>query len=56
MKQEPAIDFNIVQSILDFLPMGVYVINRERKMRWVNRRIMERLQDGNVSSIRKILL
>jgi len=49
MKQEPAIDFNIVQSILDFLPMGVYVINRERKMRWVNRRIMERLQEGNVS-------
>lgn len=48
MKQEAAIDFNIVQSILDFLPMGVYVLNRERKMRWVNRRIMQRLQEGNV--------
>jgi hypothetical protein len=49
MKQGAAIDFNIVQSIIDFLPMGVYVLNRERKMRWVNRRIMQRLQEGNVS-------
>jgi len=48
MKQGPAIDFNIVQSILDFLPMGVYVLNRERKVQWVNRRIMRRLQKGSV--------
>jgi PAS domain S-box-containing protein len=49
MKQGPAIDFNIVQSILDFLPMGVYVLNRERKVQWVNRRIIHRLQKENVS-------
>ena len=42
-------DFDIVQSILDFLPMGVYVLNRERKVQWVNRRIMHRLQKENVS-------
>lgn len=49
MKQGPAIDIDIVQSILDFLPMGVYVLNRERKVQWVNRRIMHRLQKENVS-------
>ena len=49
MKQGPATDFNIVQSILDFLPMGVYVLNRERKVQWVNRRIMHRLQKGSVT-------
>jgi PAS domain S-box-containing protein len=49
MKQGPAIDFNIVQSVLDFLPMSVYVLNRERKVQWSNRRIIHRLRNGNAS-------
>ncbi|HEX2965988.1 MAG TPA: ATP-binding protein [Syntrophorhabdaceae bacterium] len=41
-EQSSSIDFNIVQSILDFLPMDVYVLNRQRKIQWVNRQTMNR--------------
>jgi PAS domain S-box-containing protein len=49
MKQETSIDLDVAQSILDFLPMGVYVLNRERKVQWLNRGITRRLQKENVS-------
>lgn len=50
MNEQPSeIDFNIVQSILDFLPMGVYVLNRQRRIQWVNRQIINRLATGKVS-------
>ncbi|MCX5810999.1 MAG: ATP-binding protein [Proteobacteria bacterium] len=39
MKFDPNIDFNIVQSILDSLPMEVYVLDRGRKIQWKNERI-----------------
>ena len=42
-QQKSAIDLNIIPSILDFLPMGVYVLDRDRKIQWVNRRIIHRL-------------
>ncbi len=43
------IDFDVVRSILDYLPMGIYVLNREREMQWVNQRVMRRLERANDS-------
>jgi PAS domain S-box-containing protein len=43
MKFEPQVNFKIVQSILDFLPMGVYVLDRKRKIQWMNERVIHRL-------------
>jgi len=39
MRFDPERDFHAVQSILDSIPMGVYVLNRDRKLQWVNERI-----------------
>ncbi|MBA4417394.1 MAG: hypothetical protein C0392_05735 [Syntrophus sp. (in: bacteria)] len=38
------LDFDVVRAILDFLPLGVYVLDRKRKIRWVNKRVMHRLE------------
>jgi PAS domain S-box-containing protein len=48
MKFDPQKDFDAVQSVLDSIPMGVYVLDRERKIQWVNERITNRLQRENV--------
>jgi PAS domain S-box-containing protein len=47
MKFDPKKDFDAVQSILDSIPMGVYVLNRERKIQWANARIRNRVQREN---------
>jgi PAS domain S-box-containing protein len=41
---DPPIDLNTAHSILDFLPMGVCVLNGERKIQWVNDRIVHRFR------------
>ncbi|MCX5807469.1 MAG: ATP-binding protein [Proteobacteria bacterium] len=48
MKFDSQIDFNIVQSILNSLPMGVYVLNRGRKIQWKNERLALRSQEEGV--------
>jgi PAS domain S-box-containing protein len=48
MKFDPKIDFNIVQSILDSLPMGIYVLDRGRKIQWVNEKAVLWSQKKNV--------
>ena len=44
MNFDPPIDLNTAHSILDFLPMGVCVLNGERKIQWVNDRIVHRFR------------
>jgi PAS domain S-box-containing protein len=44
MKFDPQKDFDAVQSILDSLPMGVYLLDRQRRMHWVNKSVPNRLQ------------
>jgi PAS domain S-box-containing protein len=39
------LDFEVVRAILDFLPLGVYVLDRKRKIRWINKRVMHRLEE-----------
>ncbi len=39
------LDFDVVRAILDFLPLGVYVLDRKRKIRWINKRVMHRLEE-----------
>lgn len=41
-------DFNIILSILDSLPMGVFVLDKERKIQWMNDRVAQYTQKGNV--------
>lgn len=48
MKFDSHVDFNIIQSVLDSIPMGVYVLNRELKIQWVNERIRNRFQKEKV--------
>lgn len=48
MKFDQHRDRNIVQSILDFLPMGVYVLDGKRRIQWVNERVMHRLGKEDV--------
>lgn len=40
-------DFNIVLSILDSLPMGVFVLNKERKIQWMNDRVAQFIRKDN---------
>ena len=44
MKFDPQRDFDAVQSILDSLPMGVYLLDRQRRIHWVNKSAPNRLQ------------
>jgi len=45
MRFESQADFNnIIQSILDFLPMGVYVLDGKRRIQWMNERVLHRLR------------
>ena len=46
MKFDPLIDLNVAHSILDSLPMGVSVLNGERKIEWVNDRLVHRFELG----------
>ncbi len=48
MKNGPHIESNIILSILDSLPMGVFVLNRERKIQWMNDRVVQYIQKDNV--------
>jgi PAS domain S-box-containing protein len=41
---DPQINLDAVHSILDFLPMGVCVLNGERRIQWVNQRVVNRFQ------------
>ncbi len=51
MTLKPLADLRIVETILDSLPMGVYVLDQRRRVRWVNARVMHRLdKDGFVQS------
>lgn len=43
MKQKGQSNFSAIQSILDNLPMGVYVLDGKRKIQWVNERVVHRL-------------
>jgi PAS domain S-box-containing protein len=60
MKFDLQIDFNIVQSILDSLPMSVYALDRGRKIQWKNEIARLRTQEvgiiqpGKVSCYREI--
>ncbi|MBA4417383.1 MAG: hypothetical protein C0392_05680 [Syntrophus sp. (in: bacteria)] len=49
MKIDLPIDFDTALSILDFLPMGVCIINRERRIQWANKRIVNRLRNKDIS-------
>jgi PAS domain S-box-containing protein len=44
MNFDPLIDLNIAHSILDLLPMGVCVLNGERRIQWVNERVVHRFE------------
>jgi PAS domain S-box-containing protein len=48
MKNGPHIESNIILSILDSLPMGVFVLNRERRIQWMNDRVMQYIPKDNV--------
>ena len=48
MKSDQQIDFRTARSILDLLPMGLYVLNRERNIQWVNKRALHWFQKGNI--------
>jgi len=41
---DPLINVKIAHSILDFLPMGVCVMNGQRRIQWVNERVVHRFQ------------
>ena len=48
---DPQRDIEVMQSILDSLPMGVCVLNQERKVLWVNEGMAHRFRiDRNVQS------
>ena len=54
MKNGLNIDFNIILSILDSLPMGVFVLNKERKIQWMNDQMAQYVQkDSTHQSIEK---
>jgi PAS domain S-box-containing protein len=48
MKFDQQIDFKNTRLILDVLPMGLYVLNGERKIQWVNRRAAHWFQKKNI--------
>jgi len=54
MKIDQHIDFDTVRSMLDLLPMGIYVLNNERKIRWANKRAAYWFKRANVPSYRDV--
>ena len=44
------IDLDVFQSILDSLPLGVYVLDHERKILWVNKRVGRRFKKDNITA------
>lgn len=48
MKIEQYIDFDTIRSMLDLLPMGIYVLDNERKIRWANKRAAYWFKKANV--------
>jgi PAS domain S-box-containing protein len=54
MKNGPLIEFNTILSILDSLPMGVFVIDQKRKIQWMNDWVLQYVQrDAAHQSIEK---
>ncbi|MCX8022028.1 MAG: ATP-binding protein [Syntrophorhabdaceae bacterium] len=54
MNNNPPFDLNVIQSILDVLPMGIYIIDKKRRLKWVNERVAHRNKmDGDGGSIGK---
>jgi len=54
MKNGLRIEFNTILSILDSLPMGVFVLDQKRKIQWMNDRILQHIQrDGIHQSFEK---
>ncbi len=48
-KSTQKIAFSMAQSMLDILPMGLFVLNSERKIHWMNKRASRWLKKGNDS-------
>lgn len=48
MKSNLGIEFSTVLSILDSLPMGIFVINQEREIQWMNDRSAQYLHRDNI--------
>ena len=44
MKNGPRVEFNAIISILDSLPMGVFVLDQKRKIQWMNKWVLHHVQ------------
>jgi len=54
MKNGPRVEFNTILSILDSLPMGVFVLDQKRKIQWMNDWVLQYIQrDAAHQSIEK---
>jgi histidine kinase len=48
MKNGPHTQLNTILSILDSLPMGIFVLNQERKIQWMNDRVVQYIQKDSI--------
>lgn len=54
MKNGPRVEFGAILSILDSLPMGVFVLDQKRKIQWMNEWVLQYIQkDTQHQSIEK---
>ena len=44
------VDIAIVRSVLDSLPLGVFVLNAEREIRWMNARLVQYMERSEAGS------
>ncbi|MDD5244313.1 MAG: PAS domain-containing protein, partial [Syntrophorhabdaceae bacterium] len=49
MSSETNISKNTLRSILNSIPIGIYVIDRELKIRWVNQRMLLWMKERRTS-------
>lgn len=50
IKSEHYIDFESMRTMLDLLPMGLYVLDRELKIHWANKRAVHWFENANIHS------
>jgi len=54
MEFDQQIDFKTTRLILDVLPVGLCILNGERKIQWVNKRAAQWFQKKNISYYNEI--
>ena len=54
MTKAPRVEFSVILSILDSLPMGVFVLDQKRKIQWMNNWVLQYIKmDSTYQSIEK---